>query len=122
MTDFRLGDSVAFDGKTVRGSGPDDHPVRHVVARNLLAPLALRGKMVTADALHTQTKLASFLVKEKHADYVFIVKDNQPSLAADIRAQPPEDFSPSGANLGSGPWKDGRMEGWKDGRMEGWKD
>ncbi|MCD6153605.1 MAG: transposase, partial [Syntrophobacterales bacterium] len=45
-----------------------------------LEPLDLKGKAVTADAMHTQRKLARFLVEDKHADYYFTVKDNQRSL------------------------------------------
>ncbi len=69
-------------------------------AHDFLAPLALEGKMVTADAMHTQTKLADYLVTEKHADYLLVAKDNQPTLANAIRALAPDDFSPSGGNLG----------------------
>jgi len=40
--------------------------------------------VVTADALHTQKTTARFLVEEKKADYLFIAKDNQPTLRKDI--------------------------------------
>jgi predicted transposase YbfD/YdcC len=46
----------------------------------LLADLDLVGKVVTADALHTQRALADWLVTTKKADYLFIVKGNQPTL------------------------------------------
>jgi predicted transposase YbfD/YdcC len=49
-----------------------------------LDPLDLAGTVVTADALHTQRKLARFLVEKKKADYVLTVKDNQPTLKKDI--------------------------------------
>lgn len=42
--------------------------------RPLLQPLDLRGKVVTADAMHTQVDLARFLARDKDADYVFTVK------------------------------------------------
>ncbi|OPX37108.1 MAG: hypothetical protein B1H13_13405 [Desulfobacteraceae bacterium 4484_190.3] len=45
-----------------------------------LGPLDLKGKAVTAVAMHTQRKLARFLVEDKHADYYFTVKDNQRPL------------------------------------------
>ena len=70
----------------------------------LLEPLELTGTLVTADALHTQTDLATYLVEDKQADYLFIAKGNQPTLEADIRALQPEDFSPSDGNLGQRPW------------------
>ena len=43
------------------------------------------GKTITADALLTQRKLARYLVETRRAHYVFTVKDNQPTLAQDIR-------------------------------------
>jgi predicted transposase YbfD/YdcC len=50
----------------------------------VLDPLDLTGKTLTADALLTQRKLADYLT-ERGAHYVFIAKDNQPTLAADLR-------------------------------------
>ena len=47
----------------------------------LLGGLDIAGKTITADALLTQRKLAQHLI-ERGAHYVFIVKDNQPALAA----------------------------------------
>ena len=101
--------ALALDGKTLRGArGPQGQPVHllsallHgegiVVAQRevgektneipeapaLLEPLNLAGIVVTADALHTQKKLACFLVEEKKADYLLTVKDNQPTLKKDI--------------------------------------
>ena len=43
------------------------------------------GKTITGDALLTQRKLAHYLVEDRLAHYVLIAKDNQPSLAEDIR-------------------------------------
>ena len=43
------------------------------------------GKTITGDALLTQRKQAHYLVEDRSAHYVFIAKDNQPSLAQDIR-------------------------------------
>lgn len=67
--------------------------------REMLAPLPLEGCIVTADALHTQEKTARFLVEEKGADYLFPVKENQPTLLGDLKALDPSAFSPSGDNL-----------------------
>lgn len=47
--------------------------------------LDIDGKTITGDALLTQRKLALYLVKARSAHYVFIAKDNQPTLAQDIR-------------------------------------
>ncbi len=55
------------------------------VAQELLPPLALRGRVVTADALHTQTALAPCML-DHGAAYLFTVKDNQPRLRAALAA------------------------------------
>lgn len=47
--------------------------------------LDITDKTITADALLTQRKLAQYIVGERMAHYVFIAKDNQPSIAQDIR-------------------------------------
>jgi predicted transposase YbfD/YdcC len=49
----------------------------------LLEGIDIEGKDITADALLTQHKLASYVV-EQGAHYHFTVKGNQPSLKADI--------------------------------------
>jgi predicted transposase YbfD/YdcC len=101
--------AVAVDGKTVRGArtqAPDgdgrpvhllaamDHATRAVLAQRqvggapeevpafapLLAGLDLAGVVVTADALQTHPDAAEFLVTQKHAHYLFVVKANQPTL------------------------------------------
>jgi len=51
----------------------------------LLEGLDITAKTITADALLTQRKLARYLVEERAAHYLFSVKDNHPTLAADIR-------------------------------------
>jgi len=99
---------LSFDGKTVRGARTAAQAAPHLlsvsthtthetlvqvrvddktneipVAQELLPHLALRGRVVTADALHTQTALAQLLL-DQGAAYLFTVKDNQPRLRADI--------------------------------------
>lgn len=64
----------------------------------LLDPLKLEGRVVTLDALHTQKNTANYLVDEKHADYIFTVKDNQKSLKDDIRDLNMVSFPPSTSN------------------------
>jgi hypothetical protein len=51
--------------------------------------------VVTADALHCQRDHARYLVGERHADYLFVVKENQPGLVAAISRLPERAFSPS---------------------------
>lgn len=50
----------------------------------LLDDLPITDKDITADALHTQTELARYLVEERQAHYYFCVKKNQPTLFEDI--------------------------------------
>jgi predicted transposase YbfD/YdcC len=50
----------------------------------VLEALDITGKTITADALLTQRTLAAYLL-DHDAHYVFTVKDNQPTLHADIR-------------------------------------
>ena len=54
----------------------------------LLAPLDLAGAVVTADALHAQREHAQFLVTQKKAHYILTVKNNQPSLYAQLKSLP----------------------------------
>ena len=111
--------AVAVDGKTLRGArGANGRQVQLFAAmlhgqgtvlaqrevdpttneitqfRPLLDDLDLRGTVVTADALHTQADHARYLIQDKHADYLFTVKANQPSLEATIDRLGPEAFSP----------------------------
>jgi hypothetical protein len=104
------GSAVAFDGKVLKGARHEDGSQVHLLsaivhqqaitiaqkqiasktneiptARPLLQPLDLKGKVVTGDAMHTQTDLARFVVEEKQADYLFTVKDNQSTLKDDIQ-------------------------------------
>src|SRR5512133_2773089 len=102
---------LAVDGKTLRGSARDGHQVHLLAALDhhdgavlaqrqvptatneiatfqpLLDGLDLAGAVVTADALHTQRDHASFLV-DAGADYLLVVKANQPSLHAQLAELP----------------------------------
>jgi predicted transposase YbfD/YdcC len=104
--DQRRRRAVAVDGKTVRGARRGgrrvhllacmEHATRAVLAQRdvdaktneipgfqpLLGGLDLAGVVVTADALHTQRAHADWLITSKHADYLLIVKSNQPTLHA----------------------------------------
>ena len=82
------GAQVPVDGKT------NEIPV----AQALLPYLPLRGRVVTADALHTQTAFAQ-AVLDQGGDYLLCVKGNQPTVQAHIQklvAAPPSCFFPSG--------------------------
>ena len=56
--------------------------------RALLAPMAIDGLIVTADALHTQTETARFITEDKKADYVFTVKKTSPPCTKTSNASP----------------------------------
>jgi hypothetical protein len=68
------------------------------VARALFKKPDLDGRKVSLDALHTQDQTARELGLEHGADFLLTVKDNQPTLRANIEklvTAPPADFSPS---------------------------
>jgi hypothetical protein len=114
------GRAVAVDGKTLRGGHDHGQPAPHLLSAilhqeavvigqiaveektneipklpQLLEPLPLEGAVVTADALHTQQDTARYLVETKKADYLFIVKDNQPTLRQEIVDLDLKSFPPS---------------------------
>ena len=120
-------DAIAIDGKTMRGAKRADGSKVHLLSaflhnqaitvaqrevdrktneitqvRPLLDQVDIQGKVVTADAMHTQRDTATYLVEEKKADYIFIVKDNQPTLHDDLKSLDDEAFSPSARNRGEG--------------------
>jgi predicted transposase YbfD/YdcC len=102
-------DLIAIDGKTVRGVICPDRPRgEHLlaaylpdegivlmqvaagekeneisVAPTLLTELDVHHKVVVGDAMHTQRELSRQIL-EAGGDYLWIAKDNQPTLRADI--------------------------------------
>ena len=104
--------AIAVDGKTCRGARRADgtrvhllgaaehggHLLDHLevgVKHNetshfteLLGPLDLDGAVVTFDALHTVRANLDWLAGEKKAQYIAVVKKNQPLLHARVRALP----------------------------------
>ncbi|WP_372412149.1 ISAs1 family transposase [Streptomyces luteireticuli] len=105
--------AVAVDGKSLRGSrtalrtavhllAAVVHGERTVIAQRqvdsksneitafqpLLRPMDLTGTVVTFDALLTQAGHARFLVEEKRAYYIALVKDNHPTLRAVLKKLP----------------------------------
>jgi hypothetical protein len=123
---IELDHAIAVDGKVLRGSSDGDTPAVQLLSallhhegivvgqlrvadktneipclQPLLQELPIQGAMVTADALHTQQATARFLVEEKQADYLFIAKDNQPTLRKDIELLGLTAIPPSGGNHGT---------------------
>jgi hypothetical protein len=113
-------DPIAVDGKTLRGIHGEQIPGVHLVgayahhagallgqmrspgkgqelaaAKAVLAAVPLVGRLVTTDALLTQREVAQ-QVLDGGGDYLLPVKDNQPTLHADLA----EAFSPL---AGDGP-------------------
>jgi predicted transposase YbfD/YdcC len=105
--------ALAVDGKTLRGSGHHPAAAVHLLAamdhtsyavlgqvdvdhttneitwfQPLLDGLDLTGRVVTADALHTQHAHADWLVTQKHAAYLLLVKANQPALYHQLSTLP----------------------------------
>ena len=99
---------VAIDGKTSRRSGKLDATPLHLVSAfaagaglvlgqrataekstektaipELLATLALEGCIVTIDAMGTQPNIAQ-AIRDRGANYILSVKDNQPKLADSV--------------------------------------
>jgi len=114
------GAGISVDGKTLRGGHDSDQSAPHLLSAilhqeavvlaqlaveaktneipklpELLDPLPIAGAVVTADALHTQVDTARYLVETKKADYLFTVKDNQPTLRQDIEELNLKAFPPS---------------------------
>ncbi len=117
-------DQIVIDGKTVRGAaarrGDAAEAGLHLVsayapalatvldqletagkgqemaaAQMLLGSLPLKGRLITADALHTQREFCQ-AVLDGEGDYLLPVKENQPTLLADLEAV----FSPAAAEPG----------------------
>lgn len=105
------GETVAFDGKTLRGSfdtASSKSPLHSVSAwacglrlclglnsvdsksneipavQDLIDMLDLQGAVVTADAMHCQKATAEKIIN-KQADYILIVKGNQPTLQTELQ-------------------------------------
>jgi len=121
---------VAIDGKTLRGSGKKGgNDVTHMVTayatqsglclgqegtvgkgnelagtKALLDTLALKGCIVSMDALGCQTELAE-KIAERGGDYVLQVKDNQKNLADALR-----EFFAEGQQAGFGALAVERLE------------
>jgi predicted transposase YbfD/YdcC len=102
------GEVVSLDGKTSRRSGKLGATPLHLVSAlaagaglvlgqpataeksnektaipELLATLALEGCIVTIDAMGTQPNIAQ-AIRDRGADYILSVKDNQPTLAESV--------------------------------------
>jgi hypothetical protein len=67
------------------------------VAQKLFPDLDLKGRLVSLDALHTQTETGRHIVLESGGDYLLTVKDNQLKLHQNLQQllpAPKADFPP----------------------------
>ena len=107
-------EAFALDGKTARGSfdglekavhllslvahesgltlaqtpslkGGQDKTNEHKTALRLLRGLVLEGRLITGDAIFCQRDLSQQVI-DAHGHYLWFVKENQPTLLADIQA------------------------------------
>jgi hypothetical protein len=135
---------LSLDGKSLRGSRDGQTPAVHLLAAyapdvqavvaqlrvdaktnelkaalEMLAILPIEGRVITADAMQTNREICAQVI-EGGGDYILPVKDNQPTLRADIEAafaEPEAGLSPppdraarglyrSGHDRGQGAWSD----------------
>lgn len=103
---------ISFDGKTLKGARDAAGNLTHLLSgicqttgaivaqvavggktnevpelRKLLACLAIKGSIITADALHTCRETAREIT-DRGAHYILTVKGNQPTLRATLKALP----------------------------------
>ena len=92
-------------------------------ALEMLAILPIKGRLITADAIQTHRAILPAVIAGG-GDYILPVKDNQPTLRADLEAafaEPEAGLSPSRASavppawIGPRPWTRG-MVGSRSGR------
>ncbi len=109
---------MAIDGKAVRATYKADKPVHQLAAydiktgvvhfqvnvadkeneisalKPLLTPAFIKGRIFSLDAMHTQTELCA-RINRFGGYYLLVAKDNQPTLAQDLRdffSDPPPDW------------------------------
>lgn len=100
---------ICIDGKTMCGSKSKTHKAQHIVSAwsdtdgfclgqkaveektneitaipQLLDTIRIKGNIITIDAMGTQTAIAE-KIREKRADYVLAVKENQKNLYNNIK-------------------------------------
>jgi len=100
---------IAIDGKKLVGSGTSEYPALHLLAaycseissvimqppvkphqneittaKEMLFDMPLQGKLISGDAIFCQKEMCNMILKND-GDYIFIVKNNQKQLLADIK-------------------------------------
>jgi hypothetical protein len=135
---------LSLDGKSLRGSRDGQTPAVHLVsayapgvqavlaqlrvdaktnehkaALELLGILPIKGKVITGDAMFTHRDVCAAII-EGGGDYILPVKDNRPTLRADIAAafaEPEAGLSPPPDRAAGGLYRSGH-----DGGQGAWPD
>lgn len=126
-----VGAAVAIDGKTLRGSRYAEYPAVHLLcaycdavsgvlgqvpvetskeneitaAAELLKGVALKGRIITGDAMFAQKSVCQ-AVLDGGGEYLVTVKDNQPSLREAIDSA----FAPASSPLGGAKTRGGNCQ------------
>lgn len=106
-------DAVVIDGKEVRGADvmlvnalaqpsqrllgvePVGKQTNEIpTARTLIARLDLQGRLTQLDGMHTQHETEHQILYDKGADYIAILRDNQPTLLQTAQQLLPADLPP----------------------------
>lgn len=126
------GMAIAIDGKSIKGSIDGDDIMVHLLAgivhkdgvvimqkrvshktneitkvTPLIKNVAIKGAVLTMDALLAQKKIVKNIVEAKEADYVVGIKSNQPTLLKDIEDLELERSQPDATTIEKGH---GRIE------------
>jgi predicted transposase YbfD/YdcC len=147
--------AIAVDGKALSGSAHRTQRHRHLLSavthaptvtlaqrevgaktnetaafRPLLQPLDLAGTVVTFDALHSVKDQVRWLVQEKKAHYIAVIKGNQPIASASSkpcrgnrcpwRTPSPGPVTGGGSPARSRPWPSRRTWAGSPFRKRGW--
>lgn len=91
--------AVSVPSQYYLGSRPVAEKTNEIpVARQLLTTVAVQGRLVGLDALHTQSQTARLIVQEAGGDYLLTLKDNQKNIrqtAQTLMTATPAAFFPS---------------------------
>ena len=73
------------DGRWLGSEAVQDKSNEIPAVQKLLLRVDIEGCLVTADAMHTQTKTAQIIVQERGGDFLFTVKGNQKSVCKNVQ-------------------------------------
>lgn len=119
LRDEIQGHTISIDGKTIRRSQHDEVKAKHIISAfasdmelvlgqlavdeksneitaipKLLEMFCVKGNTITIDAMGTQKEIAG-IIDQKGGSYILALKENQPSVYADIRLYFEQDVLPS---------------------------